>query len=86
MGMSPSRMPQTQGMMGSHANNMVPQPANQGQFMSQSQFTAAASGAMNVNVGLGQPVTQPAGSQVRVCAVAHLDTLCRLSEVCWYCL
>lgn len=66
MGMSPSRMPQTQGMMGSHANNMVPQPANQGQFMSQSQFTAAAGGAMNVNVGLGQPITQPAVSQVRI--------------------
>uniref|UniRef100_H3CNJ7 histone acetyltransferase n=1 Tax=Tetraodon nigroviridis TaxID=99883 RepID=H3CNJ7_TETNG len=63
MGMSPSRMPQTQGMMGNHANNMVPQPANQGQFMSQSQFTATASGAMNVNVGLGQPITQPAVSQ-----------------------
>lgn len=66
MGMSPSRMPQTQGMMGSHANNMVPQPANQGQFMSQSQFTAAAGGAMNVNVGLGQPITQPAVSKVGI--------------------
>lgn len=70
MGMSSSRMPQTQGMMGSHANNMVPQPANQGQFMSQSQFTAAAGGAMNVNVGLGQPVTQPAVTKVGyVCCV-----------------
>lgn len=66
MGMSPSRMPQTQGMMGSHANNMVPQPANQGQFMSQGQFTAAVGGAMNVNVGLGQPKTQPAVSQVGI--------------------
>lgn len=64
MGMSPSRMPQTQGMMGSHANNMVPQPANQGQFLSQGQFTAAAGGAMNV--GLGQPKTQPAVSQVGI--------------------
>lgn len=66
MGMSPSRMPQTQGMMGGHANNMVPQTANQGQFMSQSQFTAAAGAAMNVNVGLGQPITQPAVSQVGI--------------------
>lgn len=66
MGMSPSRMPPTQGMIGSHANNMVPQPANQGQFMSQSQFTAAAAGAMNVNAGLGQPITQPAVSQVGI--------------------
>lgn len=65
MGMSPSRMPQTQGMMGSHANNMVAQPANQGQFLPQGQFTAAAGGAMNVNVGLGQPITQPAVTQVR---------------------
>lgn len=66
MGMSPSRMPQTQGMMGSHANSMVAQPANQGQFLPQGQFTAAAaSGAMNVNVGLGQPITQPAVTQVR---------------------
>lgn len=64
MGMSPSRMPQTQGMMGSHANNMVPQPANQGQFLSQGQFTAPAGGAMNV--GLGQPKTQPAVSQVGI--------------------
>ena len=57
-------MPQTQGMMGSHASNMVPQTANQGQFMSQNQFTAAAGGAINVNVGLNQPITQPAVSQV----------------------
>lgn len=64
MGMSPSRMPQTQGMMGSHANNMVPQPANQGQFLSQGQFTGPAGGAMNV--GLGQPKAQPAASQVGI--------------------
>ncbi|XP_070837819.1 CREB binding protein b isoform X4 [Chaetodon trifascialis] len=63
MGMSPSRMPQTQGMMGSHANNMVAQPANQGQFLPQGQFAAAAGGAMNVNVGLGQPITQTAVTQ-----------------------
>lgn len=65
MGMSPSRMPQAQGMMGSHANSMVAQPTNQGQFLPQGQFTAAAGGAMNVNVGLGQPITQPAVTQVR---------------------
>lgn len=65
MGMSPSRMPQTQGMMGSHPNNMVAQPANQGQFLPQNQFTAASGGAMNVNVGLGQPITQAAVTQVR---------------------
>ena len=63
MGMSPSRMPQNQGMMGSHANNMVAQPANQGQFLPQGQFTAAAGGAMNV--GMGQPISQAAVTQVR---------------------
>uniref|UniRef100_A0A4W6BUD5 histone acetyltransferase n=1 Tax=Lates calcarifer TaxID=8187 RepID=A0A4W6BUD5_LATCA len=65
MVMSPSRMPQTQGMMGGHANNMVTQTANQGQFMPQGQFPAAAGGAMNVNVGMGQPITQAAVTQVR---------------------
>ncbi|XP_077412270.1 CREB binding protein b isoform X2 [Vanacampus margaritifer] len=59
MGMSPSRIPQNPGMIGNHAGNMVPQPANQGQFLSQAQFPAATGGAMNVNVGMGQPVTQP---------------------------
>lgn len=63
MGMSPSRMPQTQGMMGSHANNMVAHQANQGQFLQQGQFPAAAGGAMNV--GLGPPITQAAVTQVR---------------------
>ncbi|KAM4598373.1 CREB binding protein b [Polymixia lowei] len=61
MGMSPSRMPQAQGMMGNHANNMVGQPANQGQFLPQGQFPAAAGGAMNV--GLGQPTAQAAVTQ-----------------------
>lgn len=63
--MSPSRMPQTQGMMGSHNSNMVAQTANQGQFLQQSQFAGAAGGAMNVNVGLGQPMAQGAVAQVR---------------------
>lgn len=65
MVMSPSRMPQTQAMMGSHANNMVSQPTNQGQFLPQGQFPAAAGGTMNVNVGMGQPITQSAVTQVR---------------------
>ncbi|KAJ8363013.1 hypothetical protein SKAU_G00118440 [Synaphobranchus kaupii] len=67
MGMSPSRMPQAQGMMGPHANGMVGQTPSQAQFMSQPQFPASNS-AMNVNVGLGQPgaqtsVTQPQQQQ-----------------------
>uniref|UniRef100_A0A672HQL3 histone acetyltransferase n=1 Tax=Salarias fasciatus TaxID=181472 RepID=A0A672HQL3_SALFA len=61
MGMSPSRMAQTQGMMGSHANNMVPQPASQGQFLPQGQFPVSAGGAMNV--GMGQAMSQTAVSQ-----------------------
>uniref|UniRef100_A0A3P8SCF4 histone acetyltransferase n=1 Tax=Amphiprion percula TaxID=161767 RepID=A0A3P8SCF4_AMPPE len=65
MGMSPSRMPQTQGMMGTHANNMVSQPANQGQFLPQGQFSVAAGGAMNVNIGLGQAMSQAPVAQVR---------------------
>lgn len=52
-------------MMGGHSNNMVPQTANQGQFLQQSQFAGAGGGAMNVNVGLGQPMTQGAVAQVR---------------------
>lgn len=62
MGMSPSRMPQTQSMMGGHANNMVAQTPNQGQFLSQSQFSVAAGGAMNANVG---QLTPTAVTQVR---------------------
>lgn len=58
-------MPQTQGMMGNHANSMAAQPANQSQFLPQSQFPAAAGGSMNVNVGVGQPMTQAAVAQVR---------------------
>ncbi|CAG5897786.1 unnamed protein product [Menidia menidia] len=62
MGMSPSRIPQTQGMMSGHSNNMVSQQANQGQFLpqGQGQFSGPASGAMNVNIGLGQAMSQPA--------------------------
>lgn len=71
--MSPSRMPQAQGMMTGHSGgNMVGQTANQGQFLPQNQFPpgsapAAATGAMNVTVvpGMGQPQAQAAVTQVR---------------------
>nr|XP_015801081.2 CREB binding protein b isoform X2 [Nothobranchius furzeri] len=63
MVMSPSRMPPNQGVMGSHANNMVSQPANQGQYLPQGQFPGAAGGAMNVNLGLGQAMPQAAVAQ-----------------------
>ncbi|XP_055773046.1 histone lysine acetyltransferase CREBBP-like isoform X2 [Salvelinus fontinalis] len=67
MGMSPSRMPQVQGMMGQHANSMVGQTANQSQFMPQSQFspnTAPGGGMIMNNLGsLGQPQAQAAVTQ-----------------------
>lgn len=73
MGMSPSRMPQTQGMMTGHGGgNMVGQTANQGQFLPQTQFppgpAVAATGAMNVTVGagMGQAPAQAAVTQVRL--------------------
>lgn len=65
MGMSPSRIPQNQGMMGSHANNMVSQPPSQGQFLPQGQFPVGAGGAMNVNMSLGPTMSQGAVTQVR---------------------
>lgn len=72
MGMSPSRMPQAQGMLAAHSGaNMVGQTASQGQFLAQTQFppgstTAAATGAMNVSVpGIAQPPAQAAITQVR---------------------
>lgn len=73
MGMSPSRMPQAQGMITANGGgNMVGQTANQGQFLPQSQFppgsaAVAATGAMNVTVGpgIGQPPAQAAVTQVR---------------------
>lgn len=72
MGMSPSRMPQTPGMMAAHGGgSMVGQTASQGQFLAQTQFppgsaAVAATGAMNVpvGVGMGQPQAQ-AVTQVR---------------------
>lgn len=69
--MSPSRMPQTPGMIGGHTNNMVAQTTNQGQFMQQNQFAGAAGGAMNVNVGLGQTMAQSAVTQVRRQQLCH---------------
>lgn len=73
MGMSPSRMPQAQGMMTGHGGgNMVGQTANQGQFLPQTQFppgpAVAATGAMNVTVGagMGQAPAQAAVTQVRL--------------------
>lgn len=71
MGMSPSRMPQAQGMMAGHGGgNMVGQTNNQGQFLAQTQFPSGAAvtaaGAMNVNVGtgMGQAPAQAAVTQV----------------------
>ncbi|XP_047220315.1 CREB-binding protein isoform X2 [Girardinichthys multiradiatus] len=64
VGMSPSRMPQAQGMMPGHSN-MVGQTPSQGQFLPQTQFTpgsgaVSVSSAMNVTVGpgMGQPQAQ----------------------------
>lgn len=65
MGMSPTGMSHNQGVMGSHTNNMVSQQPNQVQFMPQGQFQNSTSGAMNVNVGPGQAVSQAAAAQVR---------------------
>ncbi|XP_029951140.1 CREB-binding protein isoform X4 [Salarias fasciatus] len=71
MGLSPSRMPQAQGMIAGHSGgNMVGQTASQGQFLPQTQFppgsaAVAATGAMNVTVGpgMGQPPAQAAVTQ-----------------------
>ncbi|XP_051570050.1 CREB-binding protein-like isoform X2 [Myxocyprinus asiaticus] len=75
MSMSPSRMPQAQGMMGGHANNMVGQTTNQNQFMNQTPFPASA-GGMNVNVNLaqqsGQGVVQQPNANLTLNAVASL--------------
>uniref|UniRef100_A0A4W5K5U0 histone acetyltransferase n=1 Tax=Hucho hucho TaxID=62062 RepID=A0A4W5K5U0_9TELE len=68
MGLSPSRMPQAQGMLGAHGGggSMVGQTANQNsQFHPpQTSFPPSASGAMNANnLGLGQPPAQAAVTQ-----------------------
>ncbi|XP_073721148.1 histone lysine acetyltransferase CREBBP-like isoform X2 [Misgurnus anguillicaudatus] len=59
MGMSPSRMQQTPGMMGGHPNNMVGQTPSQNQFMNQTSFSASSAG-MNVNVNQAQQSGQSA--------------------------
>ncbi|XP_051573028.1 CREB-binding protein-like isoform X2 [Myxocyprinus asiaticus] len=75
MSMSPSRMPQGQGMMGGHANNMVGQTTNQNQFMNQTLFPTSA-GSMNVNVNLaqqsGQGVAQQPNANLTLNAVGSL--------------
>lgn len=57
--------------MGTHANNMVSQPANQGQFLPQGQFPGAAGGTMNVNMGLGHTMSQAPVAQVRMCTAVR---------------
>lgn len=72
--MSPSRMPQAQGLIASHnSGNMVGQTASQGQFMAQTQFppgstAVSATGAMNVTLaaGMSQSPAQAAVTQVRL--------------------
>lgn len=75
IGMSPTRMAPAQGMMGPHGGNMVPQAANQTQFMQ--QFSANAN-AMNA---MGQPNTQAAVPQVRQSAPEHMH--CDDDDQCW---
>ncbi|KAF7223762.1 CREB-binding protein isoform X2 [Nothobranchius furzeri] len=81
VGMSPSRMPQAQGMMPGHSS-LVAQTASQGQFMPQTQFApgsgaVAVSSAMNVTVGpgMGQPAAQAAVSQQQQNANLPLNSL-----------
>ncbi|XP_072415805.1 CREB-binding protein-like isoform X1 [Chiloscyllium punctatum] len=65
MGISPSRLPQPQGMLGVHANS-IGQSSPQNQFMSQNQFSAASAG-MNVNnVGISQTANQSGMNQNQV--------------------
>ncbi|XP_048448183.1 CREB-binding protein-like, partial [Rhincodon typus] len=62
MGISPSRLPQPQGLLGVHTNN-ISQSSPQNQFMNQNQFSAA-SGGMNVNnVGISQTANQSGMNQ-----------------------
>uniref|UniRef100_UPI00398F5417 CREB binding protein b n=1 Tax=Pristiophorus japonicus TaxID=55135 RepID=UPI00398F5417 len=64
MGMSPSRLPQPQGMLGVHANN-IGQPSPQNQFLNQNQFPAASGGINVNNVGISQPANQPGMNQTQ---------------------
>ncbi|PWA14887.1 hypothetical protein CCH79_00014256 [Gambusia affinis] len=70
VGLSPSRMPQAQGIMPGHSN-MVGQTPSQGQFLPQTHFTpgsgaVSVSSAMNVTVGpgMGQPPAQAPVTQL----------------------
>ena len=60
-----SRMPQPQGIMGNHANNITGQQSNQGQFMpQQGQFPSGQGGSLNVIVGMNQTVAKGPVPQV----------------------
>ncbi|XP_016890788.1 CREB-binding protein isoform X2 [Cynoglossus semilaevis] len=71
MGMSPSRMPQAQGMMAGHSGgNIVGQTANQGQFLAQTPFPPGSNGVAGtgtiiptVGPNMGQPQAQAAVTQ-----------------------
>lgn len=82
MGVSPTGISHNQGVMSSHTNNMVSQQPNQVQFMPQGQFQSSTSGAMNVNVGSGQAMSQAAAAQVRgfvlllACRFCDCEILC----------
>lgn len=64
MALSPSRMPQSQNVMGAHSGNLLGQPTSQTQFLPQNQFSAS-SGVLNVNsTALGKPAAQAGVVQV----------------------
>ncbi|KAF7242948.1 CREB-binding protein [Varanus komodoensis] len=66
MALSPSRMPQSQNMIGAHSNNLMGQASTQNQFLPQNPFPAS-SGTLNVSsVALGQSTAQPGVSQGQV--------------------
>ncbi|XP_053131902.1 CREB-binding protein isoform X2 [Hemicordylus capensis] len=66
MAMSPSRMPQSQNMMGAHSNNLMGQASTQNQFLPQNQFPAS-SGTLHVNsVTMGQSAAPTGISQGQV--------------------
>ncbi|XP_032086357.1 CREB-binding protein [Thamnophis elegans] len=77
MALSPSRMPQSQNVMGAHSGNLLGQPTSQTQFLPQNQYSAS-SGVLNVNsTALGKPAAQ-AGivqGQLPGSAVANSVTL-----------
>ncbi|XP_056442784.1 histone lysine acetyltransferase CREBBP isoform X3 [Gadus chalcogrammus] len=60
MAMSPSRMPQAQGMMAAHGGgSMVGQTAGQGPFLAQKQFPpGSTTGALNIPGGAGMVLPQ----------------------------